>query len=233
MIRLDFIPGTMCDERMWAGLTPLLGAGADCRFIPLHQARDRAAMRQVIAAHSAPSANLVAFSMGAYLALEHALAYPERVNSLVLIAASAKGLEADEIERRQRTMKVLASHAYSGMSAAQLRDFVHPSNMENQAVVGVIRQMALDLGKDVLLAQFAAAMERADLLDRLAELRCPVLLIGSTDDRKVDAGDLRQMHARCPGSRLVMLHDTGHMIPLEAPQAVAAAMQDCYALGPE
>lgn len=223
----------MCDERMWAGLTPLLDAGADCRFIPLHQARDRAAMRQLIAAHSAPSANLVAFSMGAYLALEHALAYPERVNSLVLIAASAKGLEADEIERRQRTMKVLASHAYAGMSAAQLRDFVHSSNMENQAVVGVIRQMALELGKDVLLAQFAAAMERADLLDRLAELRCPVLLIGSTDDRKVDAGDLRQMHARCPGSRLVMLHDTGHMIPLEAPQAVAAAMQDFYALGPE
>ncbi len=231
MIRLDFIPGTMCDERMWSGLTPLLGAGADCSFIPLHQARDRAAMRQVIAAYSAPSANLVAFSMGAYLALEHALAYPERVNSLVLIAASAKGLEADEIERRQRTMKVLASHAYAGMSAAQLRDFVHPSNMANQAVVGVIRQMALELGKDVLLAQFAAAMERADLLDRLAELRCPVLLIGSTDDRKVDAGDLRQMHARCPGSRLAMLHDTGHMIPLEAPQAVATAMQDFYALG--
>jgi pimeloyl-ACP methyl ester carboxylesterase len=119
VIRLDFIPGTMCDERMWSGLTPLLGDGADCRFVPLHQARDRAAMQQVIAAHSAPQANLVAFSMGAYLALEHALAYPERVNSLVLIAASAKGLEPDEIERRQRTMKVLASHAYSGMSAAQ------------------------------------------------------------------------------------------------------------------
>ncbi|HEU4845829.1 MAG TPA: alpha/beta fold hydrolase [Burkholderiaceae bacterium] len=232
MIRLDFIPGTMCDERMWSGLTPLLGNDADCRFIPLHQARDRAAMQQLIAARSAPSANLVAFSMGAYLALEHALAYPERVNSLVLIAASAKGLEADEIARRQRTMKVLASHAYSGMSAAQLRDFVHPSNMGKQAVVGVIRQMALDLGKDVLLAQFAAAMERTDLLDRLAELRCPVLLVGATEDRKVAPADLRQMHVRCPGSRLIMLPDTGHMIPLEAPHAVAAAIQDFHVLGP-
>jgi pimeloyl-ACP methyl ester carboxylesterase len=230
VIRLDFVPGTMCDERIWSRLTPLLGAGADCRFVPLHQARDRAAMQQLIATHSAPSSNLVGFSMGAYLALEHALAHPDRVNSLVLIATSARGLDADEIERRRRTMTVLASHAYSGMSTAQLRDFVHPANAGKQAVGGVIQQMALELGKDVLLAQFAASMERADLLDRLAELRCPVLLIGATEDRKVGAGELREMHARCPTSRLTMLDDTGHMIPLEAPHAVAAAIRAFYPL---
>ncbi|MBA5687810.1 alpha/beta fold hydrolase [Duganella sp. LX47W] len=220
----------MCDERMWSGLTPLLGDGVDCRFVPLQAAHDRAAMRQTIAEHSAPAANLVAFSLGAYLALEHALAHPERVNSLVLIAASAKGLEADEIARRQRTMKVLASHAYAGMSAAQLREFVHPANMGDPAVVGVIQQMALDLGKELLLAQFAASMERADLLDRLSELHCPVLLVGSEGDQKVAAADLGAMQAHCPNSRLTMLDGCGHMIPLEAPQALAATIREFYLL---
>lgn len=220
----------MCDERMWSGLTPLLGDAVDCRFVPLHSAHDRAAMRQTIAAHSAPSADLVAFSLGAYLALEHALAHPERVNSLVLIAASAKGLAAAEIARRQRTMKVLASHAYAGMSSAQLREFVHPAHLGNLAVVGLIQKMALELGRELLLAQFAASMERADLLDRLPDLRCPVLLVGSEDDQKVSPSDLREMHARCPNSRLAMLRDCGHMIPLEAPPALAAAIREFHLL---
>lgn len=230
MIRLDFIPGTMCDARMWSGLTPLLGDAVDCRFVPLHEAHDRDAMRHAIATHSAPAANLVAFSLGGYLALEHALAHPGRVKSLVLIAASAKGLEADEIARRQRTMKVLASHAYGGMAPAQLREFVHPSNLDKPEVVGVIRQMALELGKELLLAQFAASTERTDLLDRLPELRCPVLLVGSEDDRKVDPADLRAMHARCPSSHLVMLSDCGHMIPLEAPLALATSLREFHGL---
>ncbi|HJV02534.1 MAG TPA: alpha/beta fold hydrolase [Burkholderiaceae bacterium] len=230
MIRLDFIPGTMCDARMWSGLAPLLDDAADCRFVPLHEAHDRDAMRHTIAAHSAPAANLVAFSLGGYLALEHALAHPERVNSLVLIAASAQGLAAEEIARRQRTMKVLASHAYGGMAPAQLREFVHPANMGRPEVVDVIKRMALELGKELLLAQFAASTERTDLLDRLPDLRCPVLLVGSEDDRKVDPADLRAMHARCPNSRLLMLRDCGHMIPLEAPPALASALRDFQGL---
>jgi len=92
-IRLDCIPGTLCDERLWSRLAPALGdAFLLCSTLPLHQARTRAQMQQMIASHSAPQAHLVGFSLGAYLALEHALAHPQRVQSLTLIASSAQGL---------------------------------------------------------------------------------------------------------------------------------------------
>jgi pimeloyl-ACP methyl ester carboxylesterase len=230
VIRLDFIPGTICDERLWSRLTPLLGDGVDCRYVPLHQARDRAQMRQTIAEHSAPHANLVAFSLGAYLAIEHTLAHPERVKSLVLIANSARGLSENEIQTRQRIVPMLQKNAYTGMSRARLREVLHPSHLEDQSIVATIQQMALDLGKEVLLAQFAASIDRPDLMERLAEITCPVLIIGAEADNLVDPGDLGAMHQRLHHSRLSLHAGTGHMLPLEVPQALADDLRGFFGM---
>jgi len=225
MTRLDFIPGTLCDERMWSRLTPLLGDAFEFNFVPLHQARTRSQMQELIATHSAPQANLVAFSLGAYLAIEHAVAHPERVKSLVLIANSAKGLKPAEVLARERIVAMLERNAYAGMSRQRLRELLHPSHVDDETIVGPIQQMALDLGKEVLLTQFATTIDRPDLMDRLAELSFPVLIVGAEEDNLVPPEDLRQMAARFPDACLQMLSgDTGHMIPLEAPEALARHM---------
>lgn len=226
MTRLDFIPGTLCDERMWSRLTPLLGEGFDFHHVPLHKARTRLQMRELIAAHSAPAANLVAFSLGAYLAVEHAVAHPERVRSLILIANSAKGLKPAEVVARERIVAMLEKNAYAGMSRQRLRELLHPSHLDDEDIVGPIQRMALDLGKEVLLTQFATTIDRPDLMDRLAELSCPVLIVGADEDNLVPPDDLRQMAGRFPDATLHMLGgETGHMIPLEAPEALAAHMR--------
>nr|WP_315396523.1 alpha/beta hydrolase [uncultured Duganella sp.] len=225
MTRLDFIPGTLCDARMWSRLTPLLGDGFEFNHVPLHEARTRLRMRELIATHSAPAANLVAFSLGAYLAIEHAVAHPERVKSLVLIANSARGLKPDEVLARERIVAMLEKNAYAGMSKQRLRELLHPSHVEDDGIVGTIQQMALDLGKEVLLTQFATTIDRPDLMERLAELDFPVLIVGAEDDNLVPPEDLRKMAERFPNAQLHMLGGrTGHMIPLEAPQALADRM---------
>lgn len=225
MTRLDFIPGTLCDERVWSRLTPLLGGGFECNFIPLYKARSRLQMQELISAHSAPAAHLVAFSLGAYLAIEHALAHPERVKSLILIANSAKGLEPAEVQARERIVTMLERNAYAGMSNARLRELLHDTHLGDQSIVGIIQDMALDLGKEVLMAQFSSSIDRPDLMNRLSELSCPVLIVGAADDHIVNAADLRKMAARFNHADLRILdQDTGHMIPLEAPQALADAM---------
>ncbi|WP_338765511.1 alpha/beta hydrolase [Massilia sp. METH4] len=218
---IDFVPGTLCDERLWYKLLPLLPAGFGARHVPLYGARTRAQMQELIATHTAPRAHIVAFSMGAYLALEHALAHPDRVASLVLIAASARGLGEEEKERRRRTMAALETQPFAGMPPSQLRGFVHPPHLHDPSIAGVIHQMALDLGKETMLAQFEASMERADLMERLHELRCPVLFVGGEFDQKVPADDLREMSDRVRQSCLGYADDSGHMVPLEAPEELA------------
>jgi pimeloyl-ACP methyl ester carboxylesterase len=223
-IRLDLVPGTLCDQRLWSKLVPLLPADIAVSHVPLFKARTRAQMQTLISARTAPPSHLVAFSMGAYLALEHALAHPNRVASLVLISSSARGLRAEEKERRQRSMAVLEKHAFAGTTASQLRSFVLPGHLDDPSITGVIQQMSLDLGKETMLAQFAASMERADLMERLRELRCPVLIVGSEEDAMVRAADLRAMAELMPGATLEIITGSGHMIPLEAPDKLRDAL---------
>ncbi len=224
--RLDCIPGTLCDERLWSRLAPALGDAFDLQHIPLHQAGTRPQMREMIASHSAQQAHLMGFSLGAYLALEHALAHPRRVKSLTLIANSAKGLLPAEVEARRRIVAMLERNAYAGITRQRLRELLHPSHLDDAAITGLIRQMGLDLGKDVLLAQFLTTIDRPDLMARLPELACPVLIVGAEDDKLVDPDDLRAMASRLPQATLHLLKDnTGHMIPLEAPDALADALR--------
>ncbi|MCC7644484.1 alpha/beta hydrolase [Janthinobacterium sp. EB271-G4-3-1] len=225
-IRLDCIPGTLCDERLWSRLAPALGGAFDLRHVPLHEARTRPEMQTLIANHSAPRAHLVGFSLGAYLALEHALAHPQRVQSLTLIANSAKGLLPAEIEARQRIVAMLERNAYAGITRQRLRELLHPAHLQDSGITGLIQQMGLDLGKDVLLAQFITTIDRPDLMARLPELDFPVLIVGAEDDKLVNPDDLRAMAARLPQATLHLLKEnTGHMIPLEAPGPLADAMR--------
>ena len=224
-LQLDLIPGTLCDERMWTSLEQALGDGYVYNHLPLHRSRTRADMRALIATHSAPQSHLVGFSLGAYLALEHAVTYPERIASLTLIANSARGLPPDEIATRQRVIAMLERNSYAGITRQRLRELLHPSHLEDIAITGLIRQMALDLGKQVLIAQFAQTFDRPDLMDRLHALPFPVLIVGAEGDQLVQAADLRAMAGRLPHATLHLLaQPSGHMVPLEAAGELAAVM---------
>lgn len=221
-LQLDLLPGTLCDERMWTSLERALGEGYLYNHLPLHRSRSRADMREMIATHSAPQSHLVGFSLGAYLALEHAVTYPERIASLTLIANSAKGLSPDEIATRKRVIAMLEKNSYAGITRQRLRELLHPSHLEDIAITGLIRQMALDLGKEVLIAQFAQTFARPDLMDRLPGLPFPVLIVGAEGDQLVQAADLRAMAEHLPHATLHLLaQPSGHMVPLEAPGELA------------
>ncbi|TFW29808.1 alpha/beta fold hydrolase [Duganella callida] len=227
--RLDFVPGTLCDERMWSRLLPLLDGSFEFNHVPLYKAHTREQMLELIGAHSAPRANLVGFSLGAYLSVEYALAYPERVKSLTIIGSAGKKLGDKEKATRERIIPQLEKNHYTGMTQMRLREIVAPEHLDDAGIIDVIQRMAVDLGKEVLLAQFRSTIERPDLMARVHALRCPVLIIGAEQDKLVPADDVRELAANCPDAELHLLETgTGHMMPLEAPQALATHLRGFF-----
>ena len=150
---------------------------------------------------------LVGHSLGALVAIEAALAWPDKVRALVL-CASAPRLPADpELDRLLRTdpsrvIAWLADHALSPHAKpAVRRGFLAAGDVTPP---------------DVVRADFDI-VRAADLSARIGALACPVTWIDGADDRIVPATDGRK-------GEIVTLPSVGHLTPIEAPGAVADAI---------
>ncbi|KAK9384574.1 Alpha/Beta hydrolase protein [Lipomyces mesembrius] len=238
--RLSLVPGTMCDNRLWKRMLPVFAKGNILvAQVPLWKAVDKSSMRQMIT-HSTYNEGLqdqnlpldvLGFSMGGYLALDHYFRTLENANnnsqqsnirSLIIVCSSARGLGPKERARRTQMLDLMSKHAYAGISPSRIAKFVKPGLVDSPQVGGLIAAMDKDLGKQVLLAQFSSTLDRENLMDRLTEIRIPVLIVGAERDQMVDSKDLYLMHERIKGSRLVMFKDAGHMVALEAPERLAS-----------
>lgn len=81
-----------------------------------------------------------------------------------------------------------------------------------------VRAMGMRLGGEVFRRQ--SMLERPGDLDRLIDIRCPTPVVAAAQDRLRSLEEARAAggHSR---RHLEAIEDTGHMIPIEAPQRLA------------
>ena len=151
---------------------------------------------------------LVGHSMGALVAMEAALAWPDKVRALVLVAAAPR-LPVDPqllalLETDPEAARVwLADHGLSPRAKPAVRRGL----------------LAAGPGApdDVARADFQLVRD-TDLTARMAGLRCPTVWIDGADDRIVPA---ESRHGR--RGEVIVVPDAGHLLPIEAPAAIATA----------
>src|SRR5450432_4632028 len=147
---------------------------------------------------------LVGHSMGALVALEAALAWPDKVRGLVLCAAAPRLPVRDELLALLR-----ADHARfpAWMAEHGLSPRAKPGVRRAFAAAGIVTS------RETTLADFEA-VRAADLGARVGGLTCPVLWLDGADDQIVGPTEGRPGDVR-------RLDGVGHMVPIEAPEAVA------------
>jgi len=170
---------------------------------------------------------LVGYSMGGRLALHVALAKPERVSRLVLVSATAGIEDDDERARRHADDEALARWMQTRLISEVADRWGTQQLFAEQSPEVAAAARADRLGNDPL--HLAAALRgigtgaMKPLWERLHELALPVVVLaGERDAKFVELG--RRLAATLPQASLTIVEGAGHALTLEAPGAVAAAI---------
>lgn len=158
---------------------------------------------------------LIGHSMGGAVAQSCALKYPDRVTSLVLIAASA----------RLRVSPQLLDLAQNDFPAAV--DLISqwewgPSVPDEVKDLGMQQLLATD--PDVMLHDYRAC-DAFDLREQLGAIATPSLIIAGGSDRMMPLKHVEWMVERLPHARLITALNAGHMVMLEAEDQVVNAVE--------
>jgi 2-succinyl-6-hydroxy-2,4-cyclohexadiene-1-carboxylate synthase len=166
---------------------------------------------------------LCGYSLGGRIALHVALAAPERVARLTLVASTA-GIENDaERAERSASDRRLADELERG----SLEDFIErwrtqPLFADEPSEVGALAREDQRRNRPDALAAVLRGVgtgEMTPLWDRLRELRMPVTVIAGDRDAKFQALG-RRMVDLMPDAELTVVPG-GHRLALENPAAVA------------
>ncbi len=215
------IPAFGCDEALYSGVASRLPCNVLSTTLLVDGSTFGLCVDQVLA--QAPDSFVVlGTSFGGRVALETALAAPARVSGLIVIGASA-GPVADRPAGLRRSQRLRAGEA-AQVAAEMAAMIAHPAGPNGSAARDGFIAMCARVGPDAMIRQSDALAQRGDLWPRLAEVKCPALMLWGAHDRFAPAADGRRMAAAVPRGSYAELPDCGHLPSLEYPEQTAAVI---------
>lgn len=208
-----FIPALLCDEQLYRDVIAALGEAIEPQVLMSPKPRLEDSVVDIFARAPERFA-LVGTSYGGNLAMEVALAPPQRVTALWLMGCNpaapqpggpdlAGGLEATPA-------------AVFDMLAGLV---VHQDAVEQAAT---FKAMAQRVGGPASAAQARALTVRQEATSRLGVLSMPTLVLWGEQDALVPVAVGQGLAAAMPHAQFEVLHGCGHLQTLEKPAESAA-----------
>ena len=156
-------------------------------------------------------------SMGGAVALTMALDHPDRLQGLILVATGARmKMRPDFLEEARKAAETYGSAVPSAAHIIPVEQMVHPA-----IPADVVEWLKDRIGKASAQATYAdfQANNNFDVMNRLAEIRVPTLVIGGSEDRMAPRKFAEFLANGIPGARLEVLDPCGHYPQAEREEA--------------
>lgn len=221
---LVFLPGLLCDERLWRDQAQDLLDVAEPFIADLTKDDTIAAMAQRTLGAAPARFALAALSMGGYVAFEIMRQAPQRVTHLALFDTGAAPDDAARVAQRKAGIESLKIGRFAGVTSRLLPKLVHSSRVPG--VVGdEVKAMAARVGQDAFLRQQQAILGRLDSRALLPHIAVPTLVAVGDSDVLTPPAEAQEIHRGILGSRFHILPECGHLPALELPQETSALLR--------
>ncbi|WP_335977599.1 alpha/beta hydrolase [Acinetobacter calcoaceticus] len=216
------IPGYMLDESLWNEAVNEMPKEWEIFRATLKEGWTIKEIAQKIAENAPKHCVLIGFSLGGYIARSIAEQFPEKVNALILIASSLRSDSEEQKNQKLTAIRLNSKQTFRGLSSISIEKTLHPSNAQNRTLVKRIQEMGKNLGYEEFVKQ--------SMLDRssydMSKITCPTLIISGADDQLRSNEEATELLDQLPHAKLEIIKNTGHMIPIEQPKALASVISN-------
>lgn len=218
------MPGLGSDEAVWRGVIERLADVAACQLAETRLDDGIAAIAVRVLASAPPAFALAGISMGGYVALEIVRQAPDRVVRLALFDTSARPDTPEQSAGRRAAIAALDKAPMATLSRLSLPQLV--ADDASDEVRDAVVAMGVRVGKDAYARQQAANIARRDSRPDLAAIAVPTLVAVGERDVLTPPALAEELRDGIPGARLHVVPGSGHLPPIEQPDAVAALLRD-------
>ena len=236
-----FIHGFPLDARMWKHQLKALGGHRRCVAVNLRGSGETTApipdslsmdlhaddIAAFVAALGAERADIVALSMGGYVALALWKRNPSLVRSLVLADTQANADDDAGKAKRDAAKETVVTHGREafalGMSVALTADGTGP------AVLAAVRDMIESTDYESIVASLEGMKQRVDRTELLSSIDIPTLAIVGEEDGVTPPAVAEAMAAAIPEATLEVMGGAGHLTPMEQPERFNSLVSEFWA----
>ena len=170
---------------------------------------------------NAPAASVIGHSMGALVALEFALRYPDRATRVVALNAAFMRTPEQRAGVVARADALERTGVSATIDSTIERWFGNPVPAELQAHAALVTEFMQNVDPVGYARSYRLfATSDAAHADRLQELRMPVLIMTGEFDPNSSPAMSEAMARRVPQAELVIVKDARHKMPLTCTQEV-------------
>lgn len=224
-MQIILIPGLMNDGWVWRHqIGPL------SRIAPVTIARNDGcttlgAMAERILDQTSGPLTLIGHSMGGRIALEAYARDPDRVARLVILDSGVAGAAPAEAEGRLKLVEIAERQGMTAVAATWLPPMLATRNQSHQGLVSGITHMLERCTVTSFAGQQQALIQRPDRTALLPSITCPFLAVSGSEDSWSPPADHIAMARSVANGTCEIIHGVGHMVPVEAPTALAGLLQ--------
>jgi pimeloyl-ACP methyl ester carboxylesterase len=240
---LLLIHAGIVDRRMWDDVMPALAdrfrvirfdlRGYGDTPLPSGEYGYGADVVELLRALGVKRAGIVGVSIGGHVALDVAIAHPELVERLMVVASGIDGWEHSAAMRAEWDLEEAAWQAgdLDEVAWVNVRTWLDGPTRDASALPAALRQRvwemqrkALDYDNDDAKGGWLVPSRRA----RLGDVRAPTLVACGTLDQPDFMEIARMLAAEIPDARFVELPGVAHLPPMEDPAAFIALVLDFF-----